>query len=122
MASVYGVITLANLEALAGVDYSALYSGYSDTVIEANISHAERIILSYCGDMTIVTNPLVIAAVGEYAKRLMYNLMIHDSISGYADKKPFLPLFDDEMKEGLNDIRSQYGNKRKIWIEGVTSW
>jgi hypothetical protein len=107
MASIYGVITVANLELFAGIDYSALYSGYIDTVIEANISQAERIVLSYCGNMTIVTNPIVIAAVTEYSKRLMYNLMIHDTITGYSDKKPIYPILDSEMKEALDMTKSQ---------------
>lgn len=122
MVSTYGVITVANLEAYAGTDYSALYSGYSDTVIEANISSAERSVLSYCGSTALTTEPAVIDAVSEIAMRKMYNLMIHDSISGYADKKPFLPIFDDMIKENLLDLKSQYGNKRKIWVQKVQSW
>jgi hypothetical protein len=122
MTSTYQVITVANLEAYAGTDYGALYSGYSDTVIEANISSAERKVLSYCGSLTIITEPAVIDAVSEIAMRKMYNLMIHDSISGYSDKKPFLDIFDDMLKETLNDLRAIYGNKRKIWIGSVGSW
>lgn len=122
MASVYGVITVAILEAYSGTDYSALYSGYTDTVIEANISSGERKVLSYCGSTAIITEPAVIDAVSEIAMRKMYNLMIHDSINGYADKKPFLDIFDDIIKESLNDLRAIYGNKRKLWIQKVTSW
>jgi len=122
MVSSYQVITVANLKAIAGVDYSALYSGYSDTVIEANISQAERLVLSYVGSTTIITNVAVVYAVGELARRMMFNLMIHDSIAGYSEKKPFLPLFDDLLKESLDDLRALYGDKRKLWIGDTLSW
>lgn len=122
MVSAYGVITITNLEAVAGVDYSALYSGYSDTVLEAQISQAERLVLSYIGNLSLTTNPLVVYAVGEVAKRMMYNMMIHDAIAGYSEKKPFLPVFDELLQETLNDLRALYGDKRKIWIQKVQSW
>lgn len=107
MVSLYQYCTVAELEAYAGVDYS-LYSGYTDTVIEANISQAERLVNGYMGISFTGTIPDIIKYTAlELARRTMFNLMIHDSIAGYSEKKPFLPLFDEYLKEGLNIIKTQ---------------
>jgi hypothetical protein len=122
MASAYAVITVANLEARSTRDYSSYPSAYTDAQLEANISQAERDVLSYCGSVTLITEPAVVGAVTELAYRLMENILIdRGEVDADAAKRWEKP-FDDYIKEGLGDLRAIYGNKRKLWIGCVESW
>jgi hypothetical protein len=79
MVSLYGYITIANLELYAAQDYSALAPAYTDSQVDAIISHAERLINAYT--MTVYTSPItdaVFLATCELAYRIMYNRMIDD--------------------------------------------
>ena len=77
MVSEYEYITVAELEAYSGMDYSAIDSLFTNTVIEAQISNAERIVngikrSSYTG--TIPDD--VEAATYILSQRLMNNMII----------------------------------------------
>lgn len=56
MASVYGYITLGNLENYTGIDYSAIDAvAFTDVKIEKKITDAERLINAYLGVSTAQT-------------------------------------------------------------------
>ena len=83
MVSDYEYTDVAGLEALAGQDYSAINSKYTDSVIEAQISMAERICNEYkrqSHDGGVDTPDDVKSATLMIARRLMKNLLIEDNI------------------------------------------
>ena len=84
MASLYGYITIANLEVYTGIDYEATYATYTDTFVEAQISLAERSVNAMCVETPGVTDG-VISATLILSERFMRNVMIIDR---YAEKSP----------------------------------
>ena len=77
-ASVYGYITAADLEAF-DCDYSAVLATYTDVMIEAQITQAERMVNVYCHQSFTGTIPDgVVAVTTELAFRLMHNKMLVD--------------------------------------------
>lgn len=102
MASVYGYCTIADVEALSGVDYSAVYAGYTDTVIEANITQSEREINAKVGASFNGTIPdAIISLTIELTYRRLYNRMVWD---GFMDrehpKTRLMPIWDEQL-EGI---------------------
>lgn len=72
MASTYGYITVANLEAKTGLDYSVIDATYTDGVIEGIITQAERWVNEFCGQTFTGTIPDgVVAATLELSEYLM---------------------------------------------------
>lgn len=69
MASEYGYITVANLEAYHVLTYDSVDARYTDAVVEAKISHAEKIVrsLTHITTATDGTKSMVI----ELSKYLM---------------------------------------------------
>ena len=87
MVSTYGYTTLVALELFAVEDYSARSATFTDTVIEAIITQAERLINVYCHTTFTGTIPDgVVAVVLELAFRLMYNRML---FAGAVDRDNF---------------------------------
>lgn len=79
MVSVYGYITVANLEAFAIEDYSAIDARYTDAAIEAQITQAERDINTFCHQTFTGTIPDAIVGVClELAMRMMVKRMVKD--------------------------------------------
>ena len=78
MVSVYGYITLANLEDKSGQDYSVVDStAFTDAKVEAVITIAERMVNAYLGVSTGQTKTDgIITATVLIAERMMYDNMV----------------------------------------------
>ena len=87
MASDNGYTTTSALEEFTGIDYSAIDSSYTDSVLEAKISFAEALVIEAEGDTHTGTIPNKVARVTQsIAADLMRNQMIQD---GYlVDRTP----------------------------------
>lgn len=83
-ASEYGYITVAELEAYTGIDYSAIDVGYTNVFIEAQITIAEKFVNSICIEAPGATDGSE-AATFILSERLMRNVMVVD---GYAEVSP----------------------------------
>lgn len=84
MASEYGYITVANLEAYTGIDYETTNAAYTDAFVLATITLAERLINGMCVVAPGATDG-VIAATLILSERLMRNTMVVD---GHAVVEP----------------------------------
>lgn len=84
MASEYGYITVANLESFMAVTFDSIDAAYTDTVVEMNISIAERIVNGYVREPPSSATDSMVAATTIIAADLMQNLMFHQ---GYATDK-----------------------------------
>ena len=85
MASTYGYITIANLEAYTGINYETTFATYIDAFVDAQISIAERIVRSMSIDPPATATDEIYAATMILSERFMRNVMITD---GYADEMP----------------------------------
>ena len=112
MTSTYGYITVADLEAYASTDYSAVDADYTDAIIEAQITQAERIINVNTGTTFTGTIPdAIVMATLDVAMRLMYNRMIFDE---YIENAELMP----PMSENITEMLRIY-NAGAITIYGV---
>ena len=93
MASEYGYITVANLEAYTGINYETTDAGYTDAFVDAQISIAERSVNSMCIEAPSSVTDGVYAATLILSERLMRNVMV---IDGYAEesKQSIIDFFD----------------------------
>lgn len=109
MVSVYGYITVANLEAYSGIDYSATAGAFTDAIIEACITQAERMINTKCGSTFTGTIPdAIIAATTEIAYRLMYNRMVWLGIMDRENpKKEIMPIWGDDIESIIEPYMSK---------------
>jgi hypothetical protein len=130
MASKYGVITYAELEAYASEDYSKIMEdlGELDEItveiqVEAKITAAEELCGSYTGinlsDFSGTFPDGLTFSVKDISKRMLYtwmreNGMELDKEKVLESKKPYLT---DQIKETLNLIKDQYGKKRMHFIK-----
>lgn len=86
MVSAYEYITADELEAYAGKDYSTIDSKYTSSIIEANISQAERIVNEYKKNTYSGTIPDdVKAATLIISRQLMKNMLIEDGHGARED-------------------------------------
>ena len=77
MVSTYRYITEAEAESYAATDYSVLDGSLTPTVIESNITQAERIVNVFCKQTFTTPAPdAVVSVTLELTKRLMHNLLI----------------------------------------------
>lgn len=83
MASEYGYITVANLEAYTGIDYETTKATYTDAFVEANITLAERSVNSMCVETPSGSSDGVISATLILSERFMRNVMV---IDGFASE------------------------------------
>jgi hypothetical protein len=87
MVSTYGYITLANLEAYTGIDYSAVNATkYSDANVEAIITIAEKLVNGHCIQSFTTATDAVFSATIEVASRLMHNKLHADGYEPDTDK------------------------------------
>jgi hypothetical protein len=97
MTSTYKYITVAQLEAYTGRDYSAINASYTDTIIEAWITQAERIVNKLKGTTYSVTIPDdVVTATLEISMRIAHNRLLMDGHFFNQDAQR-LPLVDDDI-------------------------
>ena len=78
MASAYGIITVANLETYMGVTFDSVDARYTDGLVEAHISQAERIMASLLSKTPLATDPGTVALVYELSKYLITITMATD--------------------------------------------
>jgi len=100
MASTYEYITVAILEAFARKDYSAIDANYTDAVIEAQITAAEEIVNSVCGQSFTGTIPDgVKIATKIIARELMLNILYEDGwLTEITYNKNY---YDDQIDKAL---------------------
>ncbi len=116
MTTAYGIIDIAVLEAYTCKDYSSYVDSdnnrlYSDTNIEAWISMAERLIVSYCKKTyTNTTAPNdVIFAVTYMAGIFANNQLIKDGLTRGEIIEPLLPFMITNMLDQLLSAQIQSG-------------
>jgi hypothetical protein len=98
--SAYQYISVADLENYTGHDFSALKNGYSDTVIEAWISLAERMINGLINTSYMGTIPDAIkSATLLLTSRIARNRLMDDGFleEDYKEKKVKEPLIDEDI-------------------------
>ena len=78
MASVYGYITIAQLEAYTGINYETTKATYTDTFVDAQISLAERVVNAMCVETPSSASDGVVSATLILAERFMRNVMFID--------------------------------------------
>lgn len=94
MASLYGYITIAQLQLYSTYDYSTIRAAYTDTVVESWITQAERIVNKIKGQTFTGTIPDdVIMATTEAAARIANNQMALDKVEGFER----VELIDDDL-------------------------
>jgi len=103
MASTYEYIDVSALENFTGHDYSTVDAAYTDDVINANITIAERIVNSLCNQTFSGTIPdEVVSATTIMAASLMRRRMIED---GHVDRanpeKKHVPVVTYEIRQIL---------------------
>lgn len=85
MASLYGYITVANLEAYTGINYETTKAKYTDAFVEAQISLAERAVRAMCIEAPSSATDGVVSATLILSERFMRNVMV---IDGHANESP----------------------------------
>ena len=111
MASTYGIITIAQLEAYMAVDFSTIEANYTDTVVDAWISQAERIVVAYTKQTYTASSApaAVISVVMDLSSIIANNQMSRDGFIPDPQVRVFLDtdmmmmldtLLDEEKSEG----------------------
>lgn len=116
MVTAYEIITIAQFEAYKSVDYSDLQDAgdpdaYTDTIVEAWISQAERIVVAYTKQTYDASSApaAVIAVVMDLAGIIADNQLVKDELIKEQTIRPFLDsdmmfmldtLLDEEKSEG----------------------
>lgn len=126
MASDYGIITIADLEAFATRDYSSYTDSegnslYSDTNIEAWISQAETLVNKVCQQTFDSTAGKDIKNCVKYVARQFANIqLVEDGILS-AERAQIL-----DRDELIKYIESVVGNEQTEGqikeVEGVDDW
>ena len=87
MASVYGYLTLANLEVFTGIDYSVVNAtALADANVEMNITTAEELINGFLGVSTAQTVTSAISSSTKLLSGWLLNSLMESL--GYSNEKP----------------------------------
>ena len=87
MASVYGYLTLANLELFTGIDYSTVDStALADANVEMNITTAEELINGFLGESTAQTVTNAITVSTKFISGWLLNSLM--TSLGYSSDSP----------------------------------
>lgn len=108
MASTYGYITVAELEAYTGIDYETTFATYTDAFVEANISIAERIVRSMSVNPPDTATDEIYAATMILSERFMRNVMVTD---GYAVEMP------QSIKDFMDKLNDTILGKQKGMVD-----
>ena len=75
--SEYSYATVANIEAFTGIDYETLNAAFTDVVVEAKITMAERMVNGYLGvdGAVTITDGVIMATIIIAAKILRNNII-----------------------------------------------
>ena len=114
MASLYGYITVADLEAYHVVTYDAVDALYTDAVVEAKITQSEKFIRGIT-DVTTATDGTK-ALVLEYSKYLMSLQFLEDHPETLREK-PTLEVFNQML--ALLYPKEVYSPVDSIPMQGV---
>ena len=114
MVSLYGYITVAELEAYHVLTYDATDARYTDAIVESKITQAEKMVRSIT-DVTTATDGTK-ALVLEYSKYLM-NLQILEDHPETSSEKPTLELFNQMLQ--LLHPREVYSPVDSIPMQGI---
>ena len=119
MVSTYEYITVAELEAHTGVDYSVVNAKYTGTVIDAQISIAERFVNTQLPGTTPTATDGVIAATLLLSERLMLNKMVAD---GHREPElaPITRFIDELITKFLHE--DKYSPVDSIAQQGVNPY
>lgn len=118
MVSIYEYQNIEGLEARSGIDYSVKLAKYTDTIIKAQISQAERLVNTKCNTSFTGTIPdAVVYVTTELAYRTMYNMMIWDGPLGTREKNErLMPLWDETWDKLLKPFLAENAKSRKLFI------
>jgi len=87
MASVYGYLTLENLELFTGIDYSVVNAtALADANVEMNITTAEELINGFLGVSTAQTVTSAISSSTKLLSGWLLNSLMESL--GYSNEKP----------------------------------
>ena len=87
MASVYGYLTLENLELFTGIDYSVVNAtALADANVEMNITTAEELINGFLGVSTAQTITNAITSSTKFLSGWLLNSLMESL--GYSNEKP----------------------------------
>ena len=87
MVSVYGYLTLANLELFTGIDYSVVNAtALADANVEMNITTAEELINGFLGVSTAQTVTSAISSSTKLLSGWLLNSLMESL--GYSNEKP----------------------------------
>lgn len=120
MASEYGYAEILDVENVSGIDYSALVGGeITDTVLEANISQAERLVNTYLNTTFTGTIPDAVKyVVIKITIRMLRNKMIEDGIMDRENPEAKTkPLWDESWETLLKPFVVAQGVKRTMYIK-----
>ena len=120
MVSLYGAVTVANLEAFVFKDYSAIDAGLTDTVIETlGINPAEVFYYGYSGTAPSSTssNP-VKYGIMEIARLIMEKWMQGEGINPHNKQELFKMIIENmDISVYFGAPKPVYNNERSLWIE-----
>lgn len=115
MASVYGYITVAELEAYTGINYEATKATYTDAFVEAQISQAERAVNTLCIEAPGATDAAIFTTL-VLSERFMRNVMF---IDGHATEvKQSVKVFFDYIIDKLLKV-DKYSNVSIVSMSGA---
>lgn len=87
MASTYAYTTIAALELFhGGIDYEATFSNYTDSVVEAQITQAERWVNTFCIQTFTGSIPDGVVYATLYMSRHFMNVLMLDD--GFLEELP----------------------------------
>ena len=110
MASDYGYITVALLEAYTGINYETTFATYTDAFVLAQISIAERVVRSISIDPPTTATDEIYAATMILSERFMRNVMVAD---GYAVEQP------QSIKDFLDNLINLILAKQKGMVDSI---
>ena len=119
MASLYGYVTLEELENFAVVDYSTVDSALTDVIVESKISDAEMYLNSYVGTTFTGTIPDRVKLVTKMiAKIFMDNHFIEHRIAPFGEGEPIVEILERyDIVDLLNSLKDEYSQSRSIFIK-----
>jgi len=119
MVSVYGYTTVAALELHAATDYGTVDATYTDGVVEAVISQAERYMNVIMGQSFTGTIPdAVVFVTLDVSYRMMFNRMIADGfliMDGEEHQKRFEEYLSEDSQLMLKPFIKAQSATRTVW-------
>lgn len=115
MASAYGYITVADLEAYTGINYESTSGVYTDAFVEAQISQAERAVNTECIVAPGATDAAIFTTL-VLSERFMRNVMFIDGLA--SEVKQSVKVFYDYIIGRLLKV-DKYSNVSIVPMSGA---